>query len=157
MTRQLTYRLPARSEPTRPGHAWRHAMSLNPKPFATARAHELLAELIQAGAVLDGQIVGTAQSEDAGLQVVIFISGYEPLRVVGPLPAALVAAAKEPALTPTQKRLVALLDGARPRKAEWIAAKLGKKSSSGSFYGMLSELQRLGAIRRVSGGGYVLM
>jgi hypothetical protein len=59
---------------------------LTPLQIASAHAHQALAELIRLGATVLGENVGTARDAEAGLQVVVFVTSFEPLMVPGGLP-----------------------------------------------------------------------
>lgn len=121
--------------------------------LAGAHAHKLLAKLIQLGVVADAPVTVSAKAEIQGLQVVITIAGYQPLRVAGEIPA--LAGSPAGKLTPLMQQIVALLTREKPSKAEWIAMKLGKKCG-GSFRSLLADIVRLGAATHVKGRGYLL-
>lgn len=127
---------------------------MTPEQFADARNHQLLAEMIERAYVLGEPITSSLKSEEHRLQSVLTIAEYIPLRIIGEPPR--LPPSPVPRLTKRQYSIVALLNQENPMKAERIITKLGLNPASGSIYSYLSELERLGVIRRLKTGGYVL-
>lgn len=121
---------------------------MQPAQLASARAHAILAELISLGIHLDKPITCAAKCQEHGLQVVVTLAEYQPMRLdVEP-------ARPTQKLPPLHAKIVALLDVAVPRKGEWIAAKL-HRAYSGSFRSALADLVAFGVTRKAD-GGYLL-
>ena len=124
---------------------------VQPNQIASARAHELLAELISLGINLDKPITAAAKCEGYRLQVIVTLAEYEPMRLEAgerPTPATV-------KLPPLHAKIVALLSKDVPRKGEWIAAKL-HRAYSGSFRSALADLVAFGVLLKANGGGYLL-
>lgn len=135
--------------------------NMSPKEFAAAVAHGAAAEFVRYAIPLpDREAVGTAILEDAGVRIVISITRYEgPARLhLTPEGAAALGmplpTPATPPLTTFQRRVLDVLDMTTPRKAVWIAHKLGMKCSGG-FRGQLGFMVRSKMIRNE--GGYLLM
>lgn len=120
---------------------------MNPQNFASARAHALLAELIELAADFPELVTAKALSEEHSLQVVLHLGPYKRTRILD-------ADTGTPMLPKLHQAILDVLDRETPRKGEWIAAKL-HRACSGSFRSALSELQGYGMIRKTE-GGYVI-
>ncbi len=111
---------------------------MSPKEFAAVIAHGAASEFVRHGIqVPDQEIVGSAIIEDAGVRVAVSITRYEgsPRLHLTPEGSAALGI-PQPHLTTFQKRVLGVLDMTTPRKAVWIAHKLGMKCSGG-FRGQL--------------------
>jgi hypothetical protein len=122
---------------------------LQPDALASASAHELLAALIRASAVVTGETSVSAIDALHGVRVEIVVT---PLAQVAPMASRAIPACR---LTPLMQLIVDQLAPDKPTKAEVIAMRLGKKCG-GSFRTMLTDLVRFGVIRHIRRKGYLL-
>ena len=138
------------------------------RKLASSTTHRLLAKLINTGAIAPSEPVTVSEkSEEYGLQVIVTISAFAPMRITPETLAKIEAMKSEMTgraipvkLTEQEKAIVAILNKATPRKTAWIWAKLGKaepgKPIGGGFKTMLKTLERLGVLIHVERRGYML-
>lgn len=128
---------------------------MDSRQFVNVFSHAAASEFVRAGVVVpDKEIVGTAIVEDYGLRVVVSITRYEgPARAYPTQEGAAALGLPLMPLTSFQRRVLDVLDTTTPRKAVWIAHKLGMKCSGG-FRGQLGYMVKSKMIRNE--GGYLL-
>ena len=152
--------------------------NLTPTQFASLHAHAIAAELVRLGVSppdVGAEAGAVAILEDAGVRVFVSITRYEgPARIhpstlalieamragaqsaqSAPAPAPVQPPAPQPNLTPLQRAIVSVLRPDVPRKATWVAAKIGRRCG-GSFRSALADLVRFGVLRLAGEGGYLL-
>ena len=136
--------------------------NLTPTQFASLHAHAIAAELVRLGVSppdVGAEAGAVAILEDAGVRVFVSITRYAGPARVSPEALAAIEAMRTPApqpnLTPLQRAIVSVLRPDVPRKATWVAAKIGRRCG-GSFRSALADLVRFGVLRLAGEGGYLL-
>jgi hypothetical protein len=145
----LRWRRPAFNQP------WGAIMS--PQQLTSANAHRLIAEFISLGELPPHEkLVATARSEANGIEVIITVIQCT-LAPAGSRSSRPAPAGSRSRLRPQKQKIIALLEGQPPRKANWIAIKLGKRSADGGLRATLSDMVASGELLKGSDGyGYYL-
>lgn len=119
--------------------------------IASSNAHKILADLIEAGAVANGELTATARDEEHGLQVVVTIARYEgPMRIHPDTLAKIAAMGKErpePPFVPNavQKVILQALDG-KALRSTVLAEMVGDSGRLFRKNGGMQELRDRGLV-----------
>ena len=130
---------------------------MDSRQFACLTAHSIASEFVRHNLPQPtSEVVGVAIIEDAGVRVVVSITRYDGPARLHPTPegATVLGVPMPTPLTSFQRRVLDVLDTTTPRKAVWIAHKLGMKCSGG-FRGQLGYMVKAKMIRNE--GGYLLV
>lgn len=127
---------------------------MDSRQFACLTAHAVASEFVRHGLPTpEKEVVGSCVIEDAGVRVVISITRYDGPARLYPTPegAAVLGVPMTPtaSLTPTQKRIIDVLD-ATPKKGAWIASRVGAKYD-GNFRATLAKMVKLKLIEKRDG------
>lgn len=129
---------------------------MSPLEFVHLVAHGAAAELLRLNVQpADKECVGLAIVECAGVRLVVSLTRYEGPATIAPETLARIEAMKAK-ISPQEQRILAVLAGqTEPRKATWIALRLGKKNADGGLRQTLSGMLRKGLlIKGANGFGY---